>query len=657
MNEIQRLEIIKTAKLFLDKNSFTQDEYDCVKSKLICDNPTNFKATLGDLVQAENLFEHKSLTRDEFDRIKLDYLSGDSIINVDQITAYKDLFDRGLIKKDEYDYLKRRFFQGNVSRVNIPVLEALKGASINGCITSLEYDALRIASICGEATPTAESINKLKPYYHHVGKGLITKEDYDAIKKHLLSNSTVCSPESIESLSEYKKLLESGTIQQSDYDEKKKEVLPSSTGTYTFPDYKKIDNLPQISNGKEEKYATAIKKMETETVAGVKAAISAFEVLGNWEDSKQLLEDCKSKLPSLEAAETQKKAADTKKKKKIAVIIVSLTSLIIVAALGGMYYYKTVYAPNQKREAAMELLNEGKYEEAYSLLEEIGDINTIKKSVKSRADAYLESGDYDKAYALLEKIGDNKTIQESKYNRAVEYINSDDIEEAYVLLKGLDYKDSDEKLASIKPQYKKRILTKATVGDSVFFGLYEQDNDTSNGKEDVEWIVLDKKGSSLLVISKYALESMLFNNEKKDITWENCSLRKWLNGTFINVSFDPEEQKMIQTTTVTADKNPDCDTPPGNETSDKAFLLSIVEAKKYFNSDDARKCQGTGYCMSKYAYDSNNGSCVWWLRSPGEQAALVAIVYGDDGYIDTHGSSAGFSEYGIRPALWINPDL
>ena len=73
-------------------------------------------------------------------------------------------------------------------------------------------------------------------------------------------------------------------------------------------------------------------------------------------------------------------------------------------------------------------------------------------------------------------------------------------------------------------------------------------------------------------------------------------MRKWLNGTFISNAFSSDEQNMIQSTTVTADKNPSYSTSPGNNTTDKVFLLSITEVNQYFSSNSARECQGTAYC-------------------------------------------------------------
>ena len=59
--------------------------------------------------------------------------------------------------------------------------------------------------------------------------------------------------------------------------------------------------------------------------------------------------------------------------------------------------------------------------------------------------------------------------------------------EAYETFLSLDgYKDSADKADSARAKYETEKIKSAKVGDNVFFGAYEQDNDTSNGKEDIE---------------------------------------------------------------------------------------------------------------------------------------------------------------------------
>ena len=209
-------------------------------------------------------------------------------------------------------------------------------------------------------------------------------------------------------------------------------------------------------------------------------------------------------------------------------------------------------------------------------------------------------------------------------------------------------------------------VSDAQVGSYVYFGSYEQDNNTINGSEGIEWLVLSREDDRMLIISRYALDCQYYNtdSDSEGITWETCSLRKWLNESFMYEAFTSEEQEMILSTTLPADKNPKYDDiPPGNPTEDKVSLLSIAEAEKYFSSDDTRTCQGTKYCYAQGAND-DNGNCWWWLRSPGGTSAHRAADVSPDGSIDLQGTIYDFNGYGaeddgyvaVRPALWITID-
>lgn len=256
-------------------------------------------------------------------------------------------------------------------------------------------------------------------------------------------------------------------------------------------------------------------------------------------------------------------------------------------------------------------------------------------------------------------------IPNVKYNNALQLIEKENYFDAYVLLCSLeDYKDSKEKANSIYDNdlNNKEKLKIAKVGDHVFFGAYEQDGDTSNGKEDIEWLVLARENNRILVISEKALDSQPYNENYVDITWETCTLRKWLNGAFLKSAFSEAERAMIPTVTVSADKNPKYDTNPGNATQDKVFLLSITEAEKYFTTDEARKCVPTEYAIDQGARTSDsytkNGevTCWRWLRSPGNFQYDAAYVY-------FYGGIYEFGNYvisgisAVRPVLWIDPEF
>lgn len=253
-------------------------------------------------------------------------------------------------------------------------------------------------------------------------------------------------------------------------------------------------------------------------------------------------------------------------------------------------------------------------------------------------------------------------IPNNKYNSAVVLMNNKKYDEAITAFEALNgYKDSENQLENCYigkyGEEKWNKIKNIKVGDTYIFGAYEQDNSTSNGKEEIEWQVLAKEDNKILVTSKYALDCQQYNTSSyTDETWESCSLRKWMNGTFLNNAFSTEEQAQIQNTTVSADKNPKYSTNPGNATTDKVFLLSIIEAEKYFSSDSARQCKPTRYAIANGAYvNSDNGNCYWWLRSPGSYPHYAASV-DRDGSVDYLGNNVYSAPDCVRPALWINLD-
>ena len=405
----------------------------------------------------------------------------------------------------------------------------------------------------------------------------------------------------------------------------------------TVPGFKDADSLVEKCLDKAEVcrkdalYNSARSRMTGNIIRNYESAIKTFETISGWKDADEQIYACQKKVEELKAKEEaerleaerkaeERRIAVEKAKKKAKKVFIAIASAACVCAV-FLILLKTVIMPKQKYNQAMELIS---------------------------------SGDYDSAYELLKEIGDNETIASNKYDRAIRYINSGNYKAAYMLLDGLSYKDSAEKLLSIKPQYYKFLLKNSKVGDIVYFGTYEQDNDTSNGKENIEWLVLAKENNRVLVISDKALDCQTYNSSITSVTWETCTLRKWLNNDFINAAFTAEERAKIPTVTVSADKNPEYDTDPGNATKDRVFLLSIVETEKYFASYLKMRCIPTEYAISNGASDSYT-NCWWWLRSPGISQDLAASVY-FDGDVHEYGNNVDCANLAVRPALWITID-
>ena len=247
-----------------------------------------------------------------------------------------------------------------------------------------------------------------------------------------------------------------------------------------------------------------------------------------------------------------------------------------------------------------------------------------------------------------------------KYSTAVELYNAGKYDEAITAFKALNgFKDSSEKVSKCLFLKQNAGLTKLTTGLTLKYGFYEQDNNTSNGKEEIEWKVLAVEDNKALVISKYALDCKPYNSTFAATTWEKSTLRTWLNETFYNTAFGADQQKTIVSSIVTPDKNYVKGISPGNNTTDMVFILSTTEVKKYFNSDVSRKCAPTDYAKAQGANTGSrdaaedDDSCWWWLRSPGSSSDRAALVY-FDGSIFYRGHGVDYGYDTVRPAMWID---
>ena len=388
-------------------------------------------------------------------------------------------------------------------------------------------------------------------------------------------------------------------------------------------------------------------------------ALNYLKDIPEFGDAEKLIEKCNKKIEAIDKANYENQIAEAKASKKRKKIVFITTS-IVCACIAFIIILNVFIIPNVKYQSAMKLFNAGKYSEAiaaFNDLDEYKDSNDkIKECNYLYAKNLFDEQKFEEAIAAFNDLNgykdSNDKIKECNYLYATALFDKKDYTNALLHFKQCgDYKDSTKKANDILNNYEIEMLKVANVGDNVYFGLYEQDNNSSNGKENIEWIVLTKNNNKMLIISEKVLDFQLYNASFGEFTWETCSLRNWLNNTFLNAAFKTKEKAIIQSTTVSADKNPNYQTDPGRATNDKVFLLSINEANKYFSSREKRVCEPTTYAMKNigesYYFDK------WWLRSPGETRHSAAYVY-MSGLIDEYGTTTYHYKLGVRPALWIN---
>ncbi len=184
-------------------------------------------------------------------------------------------------------------------------------------------------------------------------------------------------------------------------------------------------------------------------------------------------------------------------------------------------------------------------------------------------------------------------------------------------------------------------------------------------KEPIEWIVLREEEHRCLCISKYLLDCKPYHNFSQKVTWQDCSLRGWLNHEFLMSAFSMQEREKILLSIV--------ENPTGN-TQDSIFLLSTGEVEELFDDEkedyvdyEERGAVTTAYARSQGAWfldesgEDENKGCWWlryygnsWDRDEGKYDFMSCVNF--DGYIEWAAQGVEETDSCVRPAFWLRID-
>ena len=239
-----------------------------------------------------------------------------------------------------------------------------------------------------------------------------------------------------------------------------------------------------------------------------------YKDLGEYEDSKDKYEECLKKHKyykeqSKIVKEIQPKEEDFNENKSksngiIGKVIIGLVIVLVIAAAGGIVYLKT---------------KPGRYQ---------------------RATFYENKGNYEKSYKMFKNLKNYKDSKERKrdckYQFALQCWKDEDYEPAIKMFRELvesEYGDSEEKLADLEIEY----IKKQKIGTNVIFGNFH-------------WLILENDGDKVLLVKSEPINGLAYNEGNEATTWSECTLREYLNGSFLDGTFSLNMQKKILDTNI-----------------------------------------------------------------------------------------------------------
>lgn len=203
------------------------------------------------------------------------------------------------------------------------------------------------------------------------------------------------------------------------------------------------------------------------------------------------------------------------------------------------------------------------------------------------------------------------------------------------------------------------------VGESIEFGTYEQDDDLSNGDENIKWTIHDIKNGKALLVCDICIEALPYNDDGLGNSWTNSDVRRWLNADFFESAFSAEEKKVIIESNIVTRRLSDEDGHTygetygdNEETTDQVFILDLSEFWQITNELEVSEiAKATFMSNNSYWGQQENYQTMFWIRSPYGERKNYACGYdtvGEQsmGYIFTPEMYAF-----VRPAIYIDVEL
>ena len=184
----------------------------------------------------------------------------------------------------------------------------------------------------------------------------------------------------------------------------------------------------------------------------------------------------------------------------------------------------------------------------------------------------------------------------------------------------------------------------SSIGNTVTFGSYK-------GKP-IEWVVLDKADSKVMLFAKYNfMAERAYNNSQSNVSWEVSDLREWLNNEFLNEAFDESEILAIADTNVNNFEETD---GYQNDTVDKVYILSTADVRKYRKVLDKYDAVYKVEWWEKPYVRSGIGTNIW-LRDSYDYGSDVGIYHSFVNHYGEPDSKAITQEnaMNIRPVIWL----
>ncbi len=193
-------------------------------------------------------------------------------------------------------------------------------------------------------------------------------------------------------------------------------------------------------------------------------------------------------------------------------------------------------------------------------------------------------------------------------------------------------------------------------GNKIVIGSYEQNGNTEDGKEPIEWTVANAFNSGgkrkALLVSNECLFVAPYNDVRVSTSWADSTLRDYLNEEFLNEAFTKEEKEYlfkanISNLPVTSYGDVDA----GKMTEDFVFIPDYSNYLEFGNFVSG-KASYTEAAKAEAEKHENIVENSWWVRNPGVAADRAVVMVNDAEMVLESGEYVDLV-CGVRVAVWV----
>lgn len=179
-------------------------------------------------------------------------------------------------------------------------------------------------------------------------------------------------------------------------------------------------------------------------------------------------------------------------------------------------------------------------------------------------------------------------------------------------------------------------LSAAEQFELVEYGAYEQDNNLDNGKEPIQWIVFnkDEETNSVVLLSRYILDTKQFDDSYKSTSWDKCSLREWLNTSFYEEAFSETEKAGLL--------------------DDTYDYVGLIDQSLSYYSEELMMAKGTPYAIANgLENDEIYGQNSHWWKNVTKSGEYWVVITPGGTQCNVATKTTGI---GVRPVIRVDLD-